>query len=141
MQCRYVTTIASGCALLPPLRPFGASGTCFQHSLTLFFCLLHPILPNHLGVIQQTSTGKTHILCALGIIKRGIVLIFIILLMLSANVMSKFTCANQRFGAVIIQHLDMLYDSNKPSYKDLLERCKGLLLCISTTVFIFMSPP
>jgi hypothetical protein len=44
----------------------------------------------------------------LGVIKRGTVLIFIPLLMLSADVMSKLTCANQRFGAIIIQHLDEL---------------------------------
>jgi hypothetical protein len=52
--------------------------------------------------------GKTHILCMLGIIEQGIVLIFIPLLTLLADVMSKFTCTNQRFGAIIIQHLDEL---------------------------------
>jgi hypothetical protein len=99
----------------------------FLAQLNTVFCLLHPILPNHLAVIQQTGAGKTHILCTLGLIERGIVLISIPLLTLSSNVMSKFTCANQRFGAVIIQHLDELYDLNKPAYKDLLECYKGLL--------------
>ena len=67
-------------------------------------CLLHPVRPNHLAVIQQTGAGKTRILRTLGVIERGIVLIFIPLLTLCANVMSKFTCANQNFGAIPVQH-------------------------------------
>jgi hypothetical protein len=73
-------------------------------------------------------------------IERGIILIFIPLLTLSADVMSKFTCANQNFGAVTVQHLDELFDANKQVYYDLLERCHGLRRSTTTTVFIFMSP-
>ncbi len=54
--------------------------------------------------------------------------------------MSKFTCANQNFGAVAIQHLDKLLDANKRVYYDLLEQCCGLLWSTTTTVFIFLSP-
>jgi hypothetical protein len=68
---------------------------------------------NHLAVIQQAGSGKTHILWTLGVIKQGIVLIFIPLLTLSANVKSELTCTNQHFGAIIIQHLNKLYDANK----------------------------
>jgi hypothetical protein len=71
----------------------------FPAQIDAVFCLLHPMKPNHLAVIEQTSTGKTHILRMLGVIKRGIVLIFIPLLMLSDGVMSKFTCAAERFSA------------------------------------------
>jgi hypothetical protein len=83
--------------------------------------LLHPTHPNHLVVIQQTGAGKTHILWTLGVIERGIILIFILLLTLYANVMSKLTCANLSFKAILIQHLDMIFDANKPAYKDLLQ--------------------
>jgi hypothetical protein len=55
---------------------------------------------------------KTHIFCTLGVIEQGIVLMFIPLLTLSANVVSKFTYANQRFGAIIIQHFVKLYNAN-----------------------------
>ncbi len=54
----------------------------------------------------------------LGVIEQGIVLIFIPLLTLSADEILKFTCANQCFGAVIIQHLDKLYNANKQAYTD-----------------------
>ena len=67
----------------------------YSAQLDAVYRLLHPVHPNHLAVIQQTGAGKTHILRMLGVIKRGITLIFILLLTLSANVMSKFTCANQ----------------------------------------------
>jgi hypothetical protein len=50
--------------------------------LDAVFCLLHPMKPNHLAVIEQTGAGKTHILQMLGVIERGIVLIFIPLLTL-----------------------------------------------------------
>ena len=49
------------------------------------------------------------------------------LLTLSANVMSKFTCATQNFGAVAVQHLDKLFNANKRVYYNLLKRCHGLL--------------
>ena len=78
--------------------------------------MLHPVRPNHLAVIQRTGAGKSHILRMLGIIERGIVLIFIPLLTLSANVMSKFTCTNQNFGDIPVQHLDELFGANKRVY-------------------------
>jgi hypothetical protein len=89
--------------------------------LEAVYRLFHPVHPNHLAVIQRTGAGKTHILQTLGVIERGIILIFIPLLTLSADVMSKFTCANQKFGSVPVQHLDELIDANKQVYYDLLE--------------------
>jgi hypothetical protein len=84
----------------------------YPAQLDAVYRLLHPLRPNHLAVIQQTGAGKTHILRTLGVIKRGTILIFIPLLTLSADVMSKFTCANQKFGAFAVQHLDELFDAN-----------------------------
>jgi hypothetical protein len=90
----------------------------FLAQLDAVFQLLHPIHQNHLAVIQQTGAGKTHILWMLGVIERGIVLIFTPLLTLLTRVMLKFKCANQHFGANIIQHLDKLYDANKQTYNN-----------------------
>ena len=111
----------------------------YPAQLDAIYCLLHPVYPNHLTVFQRTGADKTHILRMLGVIERGIILIFIPLLTLSADVMSKFTYANQKFGAVTVQHLDELIDANKQVYFDLLERCRGLHGPTTTTVFIFMS--
>jgi hypothetical protein len=99
----------------------------FLAQIDAVFCLIHPMHPNHLAVIQRTSAGKMHIIRMLGVIKRGIILIFIPLLMLSADVMEKFTCANERFGGVITMHLDGLYDTNKCTYFQLLDHCCCLL--------------
>ena len=112
----------------------------FPAQLDAIYCLLQPVLPDHLAVIQRTGPGKTHILWTLGVMKRGIILIFIPLLTLSANVMSKFKCANPRIGAVVIQHLDKIYDTNRQVYRELLERCRRLLWLTTTTLFIFLSP-
>jgi hypothetical protein len=78
----------------------------YPTQLDAVYRLLHPVQRNHLAVIWRTGTGKTHILRTLGVIERGIILIFIPLLTLSADVMSKFMCANQQFGAAAVQHLD-----------------------------------
>ncbi len=91
------------------------------------FCLLHPTHPNHLAVIQRTGVGKMHIVRTLGVIKRGIILIFIPLLTLSADAMAKFTCANKHFGGVITMHLNKLYNANKCTYLQLLDCCCCLL--------------
>ncbi len=109
-----------------------------QHNAV--FCLILPICPNHLAMIQRAGAGKTHILRMLGIIEGGIILIFIPLFTLSAKVMAKFTCTNKQFGAVMMQHLDQLYDANKHVYQDLLKHCHGLFQSTSMTLFIFLSP-
>ena len=56
----------------------------YPAQLDAVYRLLHPVHLNHLAVIQQTGAGKTHILRTLGVIERGITLIFILLLTLSA---------------------------------------------------------
>ena len=60
--------------------------------LEVCYHLLHPHCPNSLVVVHRTG-GKTHILRTLGVIERGIVLIFTPLLTLSAEVMHKFEVA------------------------------------------------
>ena len=112
----------------------------YPAQLDAVYRLLHPVRPNHLAVIQQTVAGKTHILRTLGVIERGIILIFIPLLTLSPDVMYKFKSANQKFSAVAVQHLDELFDANKQVYYDLLERCRGLRRSTTETVFIFVLP-
>ncbi len=112
----------------------------FPPQLNAVYPLLHPQRPNHLVAIHQNGAGKTHNLWTMGVIEWGIVLIFIPLLTLSADVMSKFMCTIVPLGAVIIQHLNELYDANKNAYKKLLQRCGGLLWSSTMTVFIFLSP-
>jgi hypothetical protein len=57
----------------------------YPAQLDAVYRLLHPVRPNHLAVIQGTGAGKTHILQTLGVIERGIILILIPLLTLSAD--------------------------------------------------------
>jgi hypothetical protein len=51
-------------------------------------------------VVHRTGGGKTHILQTLGVIEQKIVLIFILLLTLSAEVMHKFELTNPTWGNV-----------------------------------------
>jgi superfamily II DNA helicase RecQ len=104
------------------------------------FCLLHPHRPNSLVVVHRLGGGETHILRTLGVIERGIVLIFIPLLTLSADVMHKFEDYNPRWGNVGVYHLDELYDCNRHLYHSLLRGCTSLGRETSSTLFIFLSP-
>ncbi len=56
--------------------------------------------------------GETHILRTLDVIERGIVLIFIPLFTLLADVMHQFEEYNPTWGNVGVYHLDELYDCN-----------------------------
>ncbi len=104
------------------------------------FCLLHPHHPNSLVVVHQTGGRKTNILCTLGVIKRGIILIFIPLLTLSANVMHKFESSNPTWGNVGVYHLDKIFDYNRSAYKKLLHCCSEIKQSKSSTLFSFLLP-
>jgi hypothetical protein len=58
------------------------------------FCILHPHHPNSLVVVHRMGGGKTHIHQTLSVIGQRIILIFIPLLTLSADVMHKFQSSN-----------------------------------------------
>jgi hypothetical protein len=48
----------------------------FPTQVNASYCLLHPHHPDHLVVIHGMGAGKTHILRMLGVVERGIILIF-----------------------------------------------------------------
>ena len=102
--------------------------------------LLHPHLPNLLVVVHRTGRGKTHILCTLGVIECGIVLIFTPLLTLSVNVMHKFEGAILIWGNVGVNHLDKIFDSKRSTYFALLCRCASMSRRTTSTIFIYLSP-
>ena len=77
----------------------------------------------------------------IGAMPRGIHLIFIPLLTLSADVIvAKFSSASQSHGSVRAYHLDELYDSNKTRYQEVMQRCANLKQSTVLTVFLFLSP-
>ena len=99
---------------VPTLRPM---------QLEVVNALLNPRLPNNIIAIHKTGGGKTHIIRVVGVMEGGIILIFIPLLTLSADVLIKFQNANDDYGDVNVQHLDELYDVNYDKYKQVLHRC------------------
>jgi superfamily II DNA helicase RecQ len=103
------------------------------------FCLLHPHHPNSLVVVHWTGGRKSHILHTLGVIERGIILIFIPLLTLSANVMHKFESADPTWGNVGVYHLDNFFDCNCLAHHQLLCQCSSMKRTTSSTLFLFLS--
>ena len=59
----------------------------------------------------------------IGVLDRGVCLIFIPLLTLSADVMAKFQSACQHYGSNRAYHLDELYDANTELYADVIDAC------------------
>ncbi len=104
------------------------------------FCLLHPHRPNSLMVVHQTGGRKTNILRTLGVIKRGIILIFIPLLTLSTNVMHKFKLSNPTWGNVGVYHLEKIFDCNRSVYQKLLHHCSEIKQSTSSALFFFLLP-
>lgn len=105
--------------------------------------LLHPQLPNHILAIHKTGGGKTHIIRTAGVYGAGIILIFIPLLTLSADVLKKFTTASTDFGDVRVFHLDELHEVNHDKYKQLLQRIGNIHNITEekdSTLFVFLSP-
>ena len=115
----------------PTLRPM---------QLDIAEVVLDPERPNVVVAVYPTGSGKTHVIRVVGVIERGVVLIFIPLLTLSADVLAKFTNADRRFGDVNVQHLDELFDNNKATYGDVLRRIRNLRPNTTSTLFIFLSP-
>ena len=97
-------------------------------------------LPEFISGSPSDGGGKTHILRTLGVIERVIVLIFIPLLTLSADVMHKFEVANRTWGDVGAYHLDELYDANRRAFESLLRRCSTMKRNTTSTLFMFLSP-
>jgi len=108
--------------------------------LEVCYHLLHPHHLNHLIVVHRTGGGKTYILQTLDVIERGITLIFIPLLTLSADVMHKFEHTATTWGNVGVYHLDELFDSNCSAFARLLRRCLLIERNTACSLFMFLSP-
>lgn len=102
--------------------------------------LLDPASPNAVLAVYRTGVGKSHLIRMIGAMERGVCLIFIPLLTLSADVMSKFQSACQDYGSVRAYHLDEIYDSNIAQYNAVIQRCLSLRRDTASTVFVFLSP-
>jgi hypothetical protein len=74
------------------------------------------------------------------ILDRGVRLVFIPLLSLSAEAMSKFQSAVQHNGSARTFRLDEIYNNERDLYKLVLQRRDELPPSTPSTVFAFLSP-
>ena len=111
-----------------------------DHQYRIGEVLFDPNRPDAIIAVYPTGSGKSHAMRVIGAMQRGIHLIFIPLLTLSADVMAKFSSASQSHGSVRAYHLDELYDNNKTRYQEVMKRCADLKRSTVSTVFLFLSP-
>ena len=128
---RHIANCARAVCGVDRLRPMQA-----QVALEV----LRPDTPNHVVVVQRTGSGKTLLMRVVGLMLRGVVVIFVPLHALTADVMAKFSEASQQWGAVQAFNLDELSDNAKNVYLDLLESIRQMHARTTTTTFAFMSP-
>ena len=102
--------------------------------------MIDPAQPNAVLAVYRTGLGKSHVIRMLGVLDRGICMVFIPLLTLSADVMAKFQSACEDFGNVRTYHLDELVDSDPAVHDEVLHLCMGLKPSTDTTIFVFLSP-
>ena len=102
--------------------------------------ILNHRTPNKLLLVARTGVGKTHVTRTVGVILRGIILIIIPLLSLSADQLRKFRSACQSFGSVVVYHLDEIMNAPRSLRDKLLDRLSELQNNTTSTVFLFVSP-
>ena len=67
-------------------------------------------------------------------------LMFILLLTLSADVLNKFATANNDCGNITAQHIDELRENDFTRHKDFLQTCENMQRSTTSTIFTFLSP-
>ena len=102
--------------------------------------LIDPSKTRSLLIIDRTGSGKTHIYRIVGTIERGVILIIVPLLTLSADQLSKFKGANQSFGSVTAHHIDELFKESVVKYTQLLNSIRMLKRQTTSTIYLFVSP-
>ena len=108
--------------------------------LQVVFLLENPRKPDHIVACLRTGYAKSHIMKVLGVYKTGFTLIFIPLLVLSADVVAKFKSANQQHGKVRVFHLDDLNGADRAKYRAFLSLCSSPKRSCQDTNFVFLSP-
>jgi superfamily II DNA helicase RecQ len=102
--------------------------------------VLMPSTPNTLFLIDRTGGGKSHVIRTLGAILKGIIIVFIPILSLSADLLEKFRTASQRFGSVHAHHVDEIIDASPDKRSELLIRINSMQRETTSTLFLFLSP-
>ena len=101
---------------------------------------IDPRTPKYMIACLRTSAGKSHCMRLIGTMERGVMLIFIPLLTLSADILDKFISTDQRYGKVGVVHLDEMVDNAPEEYESFLQTCILLPKDTANTIFAFLSP-
>jgi superfamily II DNA helicase RecQ len=96
--------------------------------------------PNKLLLVARTGVGKTHVTRTAGVILRGITLIIIPLLSLSADQLRKFNCGDEQFGSINVVHLDEIAQASLSKRSEVLHRIAMMQKDTTSTLFLFVSP-
>ncbi len=102
--------------------------------------LLDPTKSKAVLAVAPTGSGKTHIVRCIGPMLGGVVLYFVPLLALSADILLKFSDADQSFGTIQAFNLDELYKNARGKYGELLSLVRGMTMITTSTNFVFLSP-
>ena len=91
-------------------------------------------------LIDRTGGGKTHITRVVGCVKRGVVLIIVPLLALSADQLAKFKEGSQAYGTAETHHMDEVVKESRAKVFVLMRRIHHLERDTASTIFVICSP-
>ena len=106
----------------------------------LLFLFSRANLCHKMLLVARTGGGKSHVIRMIGTMLRGIHVIIHPLLVLTADQMSKFTCASSAFGPVSAHNLDEQASSCGHFRDRLIEYLLAIPADTSRTVYLFASP-
>jgi hypothetical protein len=91
-------------------------------------------------LVARTGGGKSHVIRMTGTMFRGIHLIIHPLLVLTADQITKFTCASTRHGSVMAHNCDEQASSSRAHRDRLMQHLLDVGPDTSRTVYLFASP-
>ena len=106
---------------------FGVEKLRKEQKAAILRCAVPQFNDSKLLLVTRTGSGKSHVTRTLGVMMKGITIIFVPLLSLSADQMKKMEEAKECFGSVETHHLDELpTDDGGAALQDIVNRIKEL---------------
>ena len=92
------------------------------NQILAFRHLADPSRPRTLLLAERTGGGKTHVTRVVGTVERGVTLVIVPLLALSADQLAKFKEGNQDYGSIEAHHMDEVVQESRCKVAEIINR-------------------
>ena len=92
------------------------------NQILAFRHLADPSRPRTLLLAERTCGGKTHVTRVVGTVERGVTLVIVPLLALSADQLAKFKEGNQDYGSIEAHHMYEVVQESRVKVAEIMNR-------------------